>query len=95
MTLLSLYDHYLTKNPLFTKMLTNLLICCSGDIICQSITKFYRRTEEKLAGWDWVRTARFGAVGACVQTTLLHWYLTRVVPRIQFSQARFPNPTHY
>ena len=36
------------------------------------------------------RTARFGAVGACVQTTLIHFYLTRIVPHLQFTPATIP-----
>ena len=39
-----------------------------------------------------VRTGRFGAVGAIVQTNLLHWYLTRVVPNLKFSPKTFPSP---
>ena len=39
--MLRFYDFYLTKNPLTTKMLTNLGICCTGDMICQAITRAY------------------------------------------------------
>ena len=38
-----------------------------------------------------MRTARFGAVGACVQTTMIHWYLTRVVPVLKFSKEQIAN----
>ena len=38
-----------------------------------------------------MRVARFGAVGACVQTTLLHWYLTRVVPALRISHELMPD----
>ena len=37
--------------------------------------------------------ARFGAVGACVQTTLLHTYLTKIVPHLKFSSATIPKDT--
>lgn len=69
MTLLSHYDHYLRKNPLATKMVTNLFICCTGDLICQLITRNKESTsnrESKVEGIDWLRVARFGAVGAGV-----------------------------
>lgn len=35
--------------------------------------------------------ARFGAVGACVQTTLLHWYLTTIVPAIRIRHDLVPD----
>ena len=70
--MLHYYDFYLRSNPLATKMLTNLAICCSGDIICQTITKS-QQLHDSLSSrataateYDWVRVARFGAVGACV-----------------------------
>ena len=98
MSLLSFYDSFLRSNPLATKMLTNFFICCTGDVICQLITR--SREDDSLIGLDskkkdldFARTARFGAVGAGVQTTLLHWYLTRIVPRLRFSPKAFPNQT--
>ena len=42
-----------------------------------------------------MRTARFGAVGAFVQTTLLHTYLTHVVPRIRLCGSYFSKPSHH
>ena len=94
MSLLSFYDFYLRSNPLATKMLTNFAICCTGDIICQTITRRQlqipaagdEKSAPKTTEWDMVRVARFGAVGACVQTTLLHYYLTRAVPYLTISK---------
>ena len=68
------YDSHLKKRPLATKMVTNFAICCTGDLICQGIvSKAASRDDngEKLEsgaskGLDLTRTARFGAVGACV-----------------------------
>jgi len=37
-SLLTRYDICLRANPLATKMLTNLAICCTGDFLCQKIT---------------------------------------------------------
>ena len=92
MTILTFYDFCLRSNPLATKMLTNLAICCTGDTICQGITRYYKPGEADKE-WDYARTARFGAVGACVQTTLLHWYLTRIVPNLTISKNIIANPT--
>ena len=39
MSLLSFYDFYLLRNPLATKMATNLVICCTGDLLCQAFTR--------------------------------------------------------
>ena len=61
--MLRLYDFYLKTNPLTTKMLTNLGICVTGDLLCQNITQWYSSESKET---DWVRTARFGVVGACV-----------------------------
>ena len=83
-SLLLHYDRCLRTNPLSTKMVTNLFICGTGDMICQGITKSWKSLKgEWYKDWDYLRTARFGAVGACVQTTLLHWYLTRIVPALR------------
>ena len=41
--------------------------------------------------WDLARTGRFGMVGALVQTTLLHCYLTKFVPHLKISQKRIPD----
>ena len=103
---LRFYDSILIKRPLATKMATNFAICCAGDLICQNIVSRAQRqknnsnekdADEKAntAGIDLKRTARFGTVGACVQTTLLHWYLTRVVPRLNINAyAVMMNPVH-
>ena len=74
-------------------MLTNLAICCTGDLICQAISRKQDLTslkKGKQKEWDLGRTGRFGAVGAIVQTNLMHWYLTRVVPILKFSHKTFP-----
>lgn len=92
MSLLSYYDFLLRSNPLRTKMATNLAICCTGDLICQFITRAQQSGDsKKKQNWDLVRTARFGAVGACVQTTMIHWFLTRVVPVLKFSKEQIAN----
>ena len=88
MSLLRTYDSYLIRRPLATKMATNFTICCAGDLICQAIVSQASKKQDQQqqvaqTEIDLVRTARFGTVGACVQTTLLHWYLSRVVPRLE------------
>jgi len=66
MQMISLYDRYLRSNPLTTKMFTNLGICFAGDMICQAITHSRKSSTAKDESWDYLRTARFGVVGACV-----------------------------
>ena len=85
MNLIKRYDSALISNPLTTKMISNGIICFTGDAICQQITKrYFNKSDEK---FDLHRALRFSACGAFISTTCLHFYLTYIVPHIKFSKS--------
>lgn len=49
-------------------------------------------TDSKPAdSYDFVRATRQGTVGVAVQTTILYFYLQKVVPHLKFSKELIPN----
>ena len=78
-------------------MITNFTICFFGDSICQVLTKAYRKHynldgQQTPKDFDIVRALRQGTVGSCVQTSILFFYLMRVVPYLKFSESTIPRP---
>ena len=88
MSLIKFYDTGLRKRPVLTKMVTNGVICFTGDAICQGLERCYRKRDEP---FNLLRSMRQSAVGAFLVTTSLHYYLKHALPYIQFSKATFAN----
>lgn len=75
------YSRLLEQHPIKAKMISSGLIMGSGDFACQNLTREHgeegeeEAAQERHAGFDLHRTAKFATMGSLIiGPTLHHWY---------------------